>query len=238
MPVPAPATLEILKDAAWTPTELKGELVTPTGAGIVAALSQNFGAMPAMKPQKIGLGSGKKTLADRPNLLRVVIGGKAEAQSTPVVPAGLQQETLGVIECNIDDMNPEFYELVSEKLFEAGALDVWLQNVQMKKNRPGIVLGVLCESAERNALASLLLRETTTLGVRVSEVLRLSLPRENRSVPTDWGEVRVKIADWPEGKVWRATPEYSDVARLARQYDVPARQIYHAAVAAAEDARR
>jgi uncharacterized protein (TIGR00299 family) protein len=231
MPVPAPATLEILKDAPWTPTELRGELVTPTGAGLVAALSQSFGTMPAMRPQRIGFGAGKKTLADRPNLLRVVIGEKTASQST--APAGLLAETLSVIECNIDDMNPEFYELVSERLFEAGALDVWLQPLHMKKHRPGVLLGVLCPSEKRDQLATLVLRETTTLGVRLHEVLRWSLPRATENVATSFGEVRVKIADWPEGAVWRAAPEYSDVARLAREQDVPAREVYHAALAAA-----
>jgi uncharacterized protein (TIGR00299 family) protein len=236
MPVPAPATLEILKGAPWTPTELKGELVTPTGAGIVS-LSKFFGAMPQITVEKVGNGAGKKTLADRPNLLRVVIGEKTAAESTPATLEGLQTETLAVLECNIDDMNPEFYEIVSEKLFEAGALDVWLQSVQMKKNRPGTLLGVLCPVTRRDALVSLLLRETTSLGVRYTPVERLSLPRASQTVHTDFGDVRVKIADWPQGAIWRVTPEYSDVARLAKQHDLPARQIYNAAVAAAENAR-
>lgn len=240
MPVPAPATLEILKGATWTPTELQGELVTPTGAGIVA-LSKTFGVMPEMKLESIGFGSGKKTLKDRPNLLRVVIGEKAETstpiESTPVALAGLQSETLSVVECNIDDMNPEWYELVSDKLFDAGALDVWLQPIQMKKNRPAIVLGVLADADQRDALIALMLRETTTLGVRISEVVRLSLPREEKTVLTVFGNARVKIADWPQGATWRVAPEYADVARLAKLHDLPARQIYNAAVSAAEHAR-
>jgi uncharacterized protein (TIGR00299 family) protein len=239
MPVPAPATLEILKGATWTPTGLQGELVTPTGAGIVS-LAKTFGAMPEMKLETIGFGSGKKTLSDRPNLLRVVIGEKPEA-STPtkasVVLGGLQNETLSVIECNIDDMNPEFYELVSDKLFEAGALDVWLEQIQMKKNRPAITLRVLAPDEKRDTLIALILRETTTLGVRVSEVLRWSLPREEKTIRTDFGSVRVKIADWPQGATWRVAPEYSDVAQLAKLHDLPARQIYNAAVSAAEHAR-
>lgn len=240
MPVPAPATLEILKGATWTPTELQGELVTPTGAGIVA-FSKTFGVMPEMKLESIGFGSGKKTLKDRPNLLRVVIGEKAETstpiESTPVALAGLQSETLSVVECNIDDMNPEWYELVSDKLFDAGALDVWLQPIQMKKNRPAIVLGVLADADQRDALIALMLRETTTLGVRISEVVRLSLPREEKTVLTVFGNARVKIADWPQGATWRVAPEHADVARLAKLHDLPARQIYNAAVSAAEHAR-
>jgi uncharacterized protein (TIGR00299 family) protein len=234
MPVPAPATLEILKNAPWTPTELNGELVTPTGAALVA-LSKSFGAMPVMKPQRIGFGAGKKMLADRPNLLRVVIGEKLAPQKA--VPDGLHTETLAVIECNIDDMNPEFYEPVCEKLWEAGALDVWLQPLQMKKLRPGVLLGVLCAPELRAPLATIVLRETTTLGVRTREVERWSVPRSSRSVATSFGEVRVKIADWPEGVVWRATPEYSDVARLAREFNVPAHEVSTAAIAAAQKAR-
>lgn len=241
MPVPAPATLEILKDAAWVPTGLTGELVTPTGAGIVGALSAAFGPMPALSPETIGLGSGKKQLQDRPNLLRVVIGEKRDAPSqatdNPVNLPGLLRETLTVIECNIDDMNPEFYALVSEKLFDNGALDVWQQNIQMKKNRPAILLGVLCLNEKRETLVSLVLRETTTLGVRLREVERLSMPRSEMEVATDFGTVSVKITDWPEGAVWRVTPEYEDVARLAKLHDMPARQIYNTAVSAAQDAR-
>lgn len=235
MPVPAPATLEILKNAQWTPTGLQGELVTPTGAGIVAALSRTFGEMPGMSPQKIGIGAGKKTLSDRPNLLRVVIGEAGQDNSGL---KGLERETLCVLECNIDDMNPEFYDGVMNTLFEAGALDVWLQPIQMKKNRPGVLLGVLCETGKRDTLLTTILHETTTLGVRTNEVVRFSLPREGQTVTTKFGEVGIKIADWPEGALWRATPEYADVARLAKMQQVPAREIYQAAVQAAEDARK
>ena len=239
MPVPAPATLEILKDAQWTPTGLTGELVTPTGAGIVAALSRSFGEMPAMSPQKIGIGSGKKTLSDRPNLLRVVIGKASTKtkQSTPSL-AGLTRDTLCVLECNIDDMNPEFYDGVVERLFAADALDVWMQPIQMKKNRPGVLLGALCEIGKRDEILNLILRETTSLGVRTREVLRFSLPRKTQTVQTEWGEVVVKIADWSEGELWRATPEYSDVARLSRKHNVSLRQVYQAAANAAENSRQ
>jgi uncharacterized protein (DUF111 family) len=135
-------------------------------------------------------------------------------------------------------MNPEFYDGVVNKLFEAGALDVWMQPIQMKKNRPGVLLGVLCETGVRDEMLTWILRETTTLGVRTSEVLRFSLPREEQNIQTEFGEVGVKIADWPESAVWRATPEYSDVARLAKSHGVPARQIYQATMQAAENARK
>lgn len=241
MPVPAPATLEILKGAKWIPTEIVGELVTPTGAGIVAALAKSFGTMPEIAIERIGIGSGKKVFADRPNLLRVAIGesvawstspvGETAAESTSL--EGLHAETLQVLECNIDDMNPELYDGVMARLFERGALDVWLQPIQMKKNRPGVLLGVLCESGNREDILKTLLRETTTLGVRESGVLRHSLPRSSGEVETKFGTVKMKFAAWPQGAVRRATPEYSDVARLAIEKDVPAREIYEAAVAAA-----
>jgi hypothetical protein len=242
LPVPAPATLELLKGVAMTPTEVKGELVTPTGAGIVSTLSKGFGPMPAMTPRRIGFGSGKKRFADRPNLLRVVIGERTlspspaasmEAQAEAQLD-GLEWKTLSVIESNIDDMNPEFFNHVFERLFAAGAVDVWLQPIQMKKNRPGFLLGVLCEPAVQGPVIAAMLRETTTLGVRVSTVQRAALPRESRSVETRYGTVGVKIAQWPQQNLWRAAPEYADVERLARENSVSPREVYQAAVISVE----
>lgn len=227
MPVPAPATLEILKGVPMVPTDIVGEMVTPTGAAIVATLAQGFGPPPPHTPTRIGIGSGKKRFPDRPNLLRAIVG---EAATSTI--DGLQQETLTLAECNIDDMNPEFYGAVMEKLFAAGALDVWLQPVQMKKNRPGTVLGVLCELGQRDAIVTLLLTETTSLGVRLSEVQRLSLPRRHEEVATPYGPVRLKVAEWPQQGLRRAMPEYEDVARLAREKQVPLPEVYAAALTA------
>jgi uncharacterized protein (TIGR00299 family) protein len=245
MPVPAPATLEIAKNSEapvqWVPTGLSGELVTPTGAGILAATARSFGAMPSLAIEKIGIGAGKKTLSDRPNLLRIVIGesvpseGASQARSTPdtgLSPNGLEYSRLAVLECNVDDMNPELYDCVMARLFERGALDVWLQPIHMKKNRPGMLLGVLCETGRRDVMLALLLRETTTLGVRESGVLRHALPRKAGAVETKFGTVKTKIADWPQGFVHRFTPEYEDVQKLAIENDVAAQEVYAAAMAA------
>jgi uncharacterized protein (TIGR00299 family) protein len=237
MPVPAPATLELLKDALLTPTDVKGELVTPTGAGIVAALSKGFGPPPAMTPRRIGHGSGKKRFADRPNLLRVVVGDAAETpahlQTEPGLD-GLEWQTLSLIETNVDDMNPEFFNYVFERLFAAGALDVWLQPVQMKKNRPAFVLSVLCESSARDAVVTVLLRETTTLGVRLTTVQRAALTRAIQTVETPYGAVRIKIADWPQQQLHRAVPEYSDVERRAQESGATLREVYQTALMSAE----
>ncbi|HEX8234632.1 MAG TPA: nickel pincer cofactor biosynthesis protein LarC [Abditibacteriaceae bacterium] len=253
MPVPAPATLELLKGAPMIPTEIRGEMITPTGAGIVAALAKGFGAPPAMTVQQVGAGAGKKDWPDRPNLLRVVIGEQshtgqpqptasidAQTTSTHTAPqgqstenSGLQWQTMSLVETNIDDMNPELWDFVFAQVFEAGAVDVWLQPVQMKKNRPASLLGALCESGKQEAVVAALLRETTTLGVRVSTVRRAALPREMREVQTPWGNVRVKVARWPEHGLVRAAPEYEDVKRLANEHGVAAREIYAAAMHAA-----
>lgn len=228
MPVPAPATLELLKGVPWVPTEVRGEMVTPTGAGIVAALSQGFGPPPAMTPRALGVGSGKKRFPDRPNLLRVIVG---EAEADQARLTGLQHETLNLVETNIDDMNPELFQYVMERLFDAGAVDVWFQPIQMKKNRPAVLLSALCSQEACAAVVTTLLCETTTLGARVSDIGRVALRRDCREVDTRFGAVRVKVAQWPERGLQRAAPEYDDVERLARQHGVPAREVYEAAVA-------
>jgi hypothetical protein len=226
MPVPAPATLEILKGAPWTPTEIRGELVTPTGAGILAALSSGYGSAPAMTLQQIGLGAGKKEFVDRPNLLRISIGETSEAKNEL---AGLSWTTLCLLETNIDDMNPQLFEAVFESLFEKGALDVWTTPIAMKKGRAAQQLSVLCEPDVQNAVLSAVLCETTTLGVRVSKMERASLQRDFEVVSTPFGEVNVKIARWDEKNLRRAHPEWEDVKRLARQSHVSAREVFEAA---------
>jgi uncharacterized protein (TIGR00299 family) protein len=256
MPVPAPATLELLKGAPMFPTEIRGEMITPTGAGFIAALAKGFGAPPAMTVQKVGAGAGKKNWPDRPNLLRVVIGETASvgqppgeefhsAQSQPIEAgdapnastregaavenAGLEWRTMSQIECNIDDMNPELWDFVFARLLEAEALDVWLQPIQMKKNRPASLLGVLCETDRQEALVATILRETTTLGLRVSTVRRAAMPRVMHEVETPFGSVRIKTASWSQAGIVRAAPEYEDVKRCAAEHQVSAREVYEAA---------
>lgn len=229
MPVPAPATLEILKGAPWTPTDLKGELVTPTGAGIVGALAQSFGPPPAIVPERVGLGAGKKQLPDRPNIVRLLVG--ENVAKAPAL-AGLEWRKLFLVEANVDDMNPELWETVYDRLFEAGALDVWLQAIQMKKGRPAQTLSVLCAEETRDAVLAGVLRETTTLGARIAPIDRVALPRTSVEVSTPYGPVRVKAADWPEGSLRRGAPEWEDVKRLANSHNVPAREVYESAALA------
>ncbi len=230
MPVPAPATLEMLKGVPWTPTEIRGELVTPTGAGILAALCSGFGSSPALTIEKIGLGAGKKEFADRPNILRVSIGESA-AQKNDL---GLEWTTLYLLETNIDDMNPQFFEAVFEKLFEIGALDVWTTPILMKKGRAAQKLSVLCEENGRDGVLSAILHQTTTLGVRVQTLERASLQREFTTVSTRFGEIPLKVALWPSENLRRAHPEWEDVKRVARENGVPAREVFEAALRASE----
>ena len=248
MPVPAPATLELLKNAPMIPTEIRGEMITPTGAGIISSLAKGFGAPPAMTIRTVGAGAGKKDWPDRPNLLRIVIGetvgSEKQESGTPLLStqedvasenAGLQWQTMSKIETNIDDMNPELWDSVFAQLFSAGAVDVWLQPLQMKKNRPASLLGALCETQKQEAVIAAILRETTTLGVRVSTVRRAAMQRETQEVETPFGRVRVKIARWDKAKIARAAPEYEDVKRLALEHSASAREVYEAAKYASHD---
>ena len=229
MPVPAPATLEILKGAPWTPTEIVGELVTPTGAGILAALCDSYGGAPAMTMDVIGMGAGsKEAWGDRPNLLRVAIGTSSETTAL----SGLEWTTLSLLETNIDDMNPQLWEAVFEALFAAGALDVWTTPIAMKKGRPAQLLSVLAPSTD--AVLSAILQHTTTIGVRVQSVKRAALPRSMETVQTRFGPVRVKVAAWPAADLRRAHPEWEDVKARAQEQDVSAREVYQAALAATE----
>jgi pyridinium-3,5-bisthiocarboxylic acid mononucleotide nickel chelatase len=216
LPLPAPATVEVLKGYPVKNVDVEGELVTPTGAAIVATLSSKAGAFPPMKVEKIGYGMGKKEFPDRPNLLRLVLGEATEAYQT---------DRAMVLESNIDDMNPEFYDYLMDRLFQRGALDVSLSPLQMKKNRPGTLLRVIAEEKDADALSELILQESTTLGVRSFPVSRKKLPREVREVETRFGKVRVKIS----GEV-RFQPEYDDCRRIAREKGVPIQEVYWEAV--------
>jgi uncharacterized protein (DUF111 family) len=200
-----------------------GELVTPTGAAIVATLARPGAALPPLTLEAVGYGAGTRTLADRPNLLRALLGQAAAAPGS---------DELVEIATNIDDSSPQLYEHVMEQLFAAGARDVWLAPAQMKKNRPGTVLHVLAERGARDALAAIVLRETSAIGLRFHVVQRLLLPREQTTVGTQYGAVRVKIAVAPDGTV-NVAPEYDDCRRIARERGVPLKVIYQAAIAAA-----
>lgn len=222
LPLPAPATLELLAEvgAPTRPALGPGELVTPTGAALLAQFAR-FG-QPALRLQRIGYGAGQRDFS-WPNVARLWLG-EAVDELAPTV--------LVQIETNVDDMNPELYPGVVQRLLAAGALDAWLTPVQMKKGRPGVVLSVLAPADQEAELAALILRETTTLGVRVHAVRRHEAGRELRTVETPYGPVRVKLKRL-EGRVWGAAPEYEDCRQRAESHGVPVRLVYEAAQAAA-----
>jgi uncharacterized protein (TIGR00299 family) protein len=229
LPVPAPATLELLASAAapTTPGPGEGELVTPTGAAILAALA-TFGR-PPMQLRRIALGAGQKDFA-WPNVARLWLGEPAQKW----VQQGDEPLEVVLLQANIDDMNPQLYAAASDGLFAAGAIDVWLAPVQMKKGRPGVVLSVLGRPEDENLLADAMLRQTTTLGVRVSALRRHVAQREFRQVQTPLGSVRAKLKII-QGRIVGAAPEYEDCRALAEQQGQPVRVVYEAALAAAQE---
>ena len=216
LPLPAPATLEILKGYPLKSGEVEGELVTPTGAAIVATLSSKVTSFPIMTPEKIGYGMGKKDFPDRPNLLRLVFGEAREAYLT---------DSVTILETNIDDMNPEFYDYLMERLFEYGALDVSLSPLLMKKNRPATLLRVIAQEHDAESLSDLILRESTSLGVRSYAAHRNKLPREVKEMETKYGRIRVKIS----GDL-RFQPEYEDCKRIALEKRIPIQEVYQEAM--------
>jgi uncharacterized protein (TIGR00299 family) protein len=229
LPVPAPATAELLKDIPVYSTGVQGELVTPTGAALVATLASAFGPLPAMKIAKIGYGAGEKEFPGHPNITRLFVGERTE------LIAGMRglpgDEIVSVIEANVDDMNPQLYGYVLEQALAAGALDVTCSPAQMKKNRPGLTISILCEPDKSDALSQLLFAQTTTIGVRIYEARRKVLDREQVKVETPYGTVSVKVAR-RAGKFMNATPEFDDCQRLAREKSVPLKQVIAAAEAA------
>jgi uncharacterized protein (TIGR00299 family) protein len=210
LPLPAPATLALLKGATIFPVDLDKELVTPTGAAILSHFAGSYGPPPAMVLKGIGYGLGQTQIPDRPNTLRIWLGEKT---------TGLKSEKLLVLETNIDDMNPQWYDHILDHLFQAGALDCLLIPCQMKKNRPAVLLQVLAQPESEAPLRDILLKETTTLGVRSYEVDRRSLPRTIESVRTPWGMVRIKKTIRPghtsAGLSEDFTIEYDDLKKLA-----------------------
>lgn len=214
MPVPAPATLEILKGIPCRPGIASGEVTTPTGAAFVAVMAREFGDMPPARPRAIGYGAGTREGRELPNLLRVVLADTGEAAAGEILS----------LEANIDDMNPQFFGHVMERLFEAGALDVTLTPIQMKKNRPGTCLTVLARPEQSAELRDILFAETTTLGVRFSRMGRWELPREVATVETPYGAIRVKRA----GE--KVAPEYDDCVRAAREHRVPVARVHEEAI--------
>ncbi len=227
LPVPAPATAKLLQGKPTYSNGVQRELVTPTGAAIVATLCDTFGPQPAMSVASIGYGAGSADLEGQPNVVRIMFGEAAEK----VVP-GFDEE-ISVIEANLDDMNPQIYGYFQEKALAAGALDVYTTPVQMKKNRPGTLLTLLCKPQDANALMSLIFAETTTFGARTYSAQRRTLPRESVNVHTQYGDVRIKLSR-VNGRILHVAPEFEDCRKLAVEKNVPLQRVISDALRAYE----
>jgi uncharacterized protein (TIGR00299 family) protein len=224
-PVPAPATVKLLGEVPIYGGTVQKELVTPTGALIVSSYASAFGPIPPMTLDAVGYGAGEADFASTPNVLRVLIGRASEADARP------PSERVTVIECEIDDMNPQLFGVAMDRLYEAGALEVFYVPVQMKKNRPGTLLTVVTAPERRPMLADIIFKETTTIGLRHYDVDRECLQRELVTVETPAGPVRVKIA-WREGRVVNAVPEFEDCARLATAANLSVKEVQALAIKA------
>ena len=221
IPLPAPATMGLLKGLPVRRTEIKAELITPTGAALLAELVNEFSPPPEMKVEVIGYGAGTRDLPV-PNLLRVMIGESAET--------GEQiRERLILLESNLDDLNPEIYPYLMESLFNAGALDVCLVPIQMKKNRPGTQIQILTETQKAEEMRAILFKETSTLGIRQTQLDRYSLPRVTKEVLTSYGSIRIKVAGVGTD-FQKASPEFEDCQKCARENDIPLQQVYQEAI--------
>jgi uncharacterized protein (TIGR00299 family) protein len=238
LPVPTPVTAEILRavSAPVYGTSVNKELVTPAGAAIIAAITSNFGSMPRMKMDKVGYGAGKADIAGNPNLLRVTIGDVL-AQPAPATSAPHErthrpdEEWVTLLEANLDDMNPRYYDFLMYRLAGHGALDVFLAPVQMREHRPGVVLSVLCKPEHVDTLASIIFEETSTLGLRISDIPRRILQWEEMQAQTPWGPIKVQVARGAEGKILHVKPDFDDVKKLALEMNLPIDHVY-------EEARR
>jgi uncharacterized protein (TIGR00299 family) protein len=225
MPIPGPGTAELLRGFPVVDTGVQAELVTPTGAAILTTLATGAGRMPAMTVERVGYGAGTRDLPGTPNILRCFVG-----ETT----AGAATETVAQVETTIDDMSPQLYEPLMDRLFEAGALDVFLTPVIMKRSRPGTVLTALCPPDRVADLSRVLFEESSTIGVRWTEVARARLEREIVTIPTAYGALPFKVSRLG-GRVVTVTPEFADVVRIAREKSLPVREVLDQARA---DARR
>lgn len=225
MPVPTPGTAELLKGVPLAPTTMKGELTTPTGAAILTAVASAYTAAPAMTIERIGHGAGTRDFIEQPNILRLFVGTTGASPATPAEAE--ESDSVVVLETNLDDVPGEVVGYCFERLFAAGALDVFTIPIQMKKNRPGLLLSVIADATKVGDLEDILFREVATFGVRRYSASRTKLRREAVTVETRWGPVKAK-------RGWRAngyevlTPEFDDCVRLARESGVPLREIYAA----------
>jgi uncharacterized protein (TIGR00299 family) protein len=212
LPVPAPASVELLKGIPVYSSEVTFELTTPTGAVLISTLSDRFGPMPHMHISKTGVGAGDQNFRRRPNIMRILVGMDKKSKITT-------EDEVTVLETNIDDMNPQVYEYVMDILFKEGALDVFLTQVVMKKGRPGIKLTVLCNKDKKDVLSDIILKETTSIGLRFYNVNRKTLQREIKSKNTRYGTVRIKESRLGR-EVHKASPEYEDCKKIAKKFNI------------------
>lgn len=234
-PLPAPATVEILKSAPWRELGVEGEIVTPTGAAIAATLAEGFGPMPPMSIASTGYGAGKKDFG-MPNVLRVMVGEStplalSSPQSGRIEESSAEAVEVAVIETNIDDLSPQVYDIVMERLFGAGALDVYFAPIQMKKNRPATLLSVICEPGMVDELSNIIFEETTSIGVRIDTRKRICLDREIVKVDTEFGPISLKLAR-RNGETLNIQPEYEDCRAAAKKHSVPFAAVRNAALTA------
>jgi pyridinium-3,5-bisthiocarboxylic acid mononucleotide nickel chelatase len=228
-PVPAPATAKLLADVPIYSSGVEAELVTPTGALLITEFASRFGPIPAMRIDRVGYGAGDRELPGAPNVLRVLVGRTAAAPE--------RAERILVMECEIDDMNPQIFGVVMEQLYDEGALEVYYTPVQMKKNRPGTLLTVIGAPEQREALSSIVFRETTTIGLRYQEMDRECLERESQHLDTPVGPVHFKVAR-RQGEVVNAAPEFEDCARLAAERGLSIKEVQAIATRAYWDRRQ
>jgi uncharacterized protein (TIGR00299 family) protein len=230
LPVPAPATIELTKGIPVYSTGVEGELLTPTGAAILTTLSSGFGPMPAMTAEKVGYGAGTSEPAI-PNLLRVIIGEMREETKKYDI------EQVAVVETSIDDMNPQIYEYLIQNMLKMGVMDVFLSPLQMKKNRPGTLVTVICSPDMVNTVSDFLMQETTSIGLRWRIDHRMKADRYFKEVPTQYGMIRFKVAQ-AGNKIVNISPEYEDCKRVAREKKLPLKVVMEAARAAASNIDR
>ncbi len=225
LPVPAPATAALLEGYPVTASDVEAELTTPTGAAVLTTLGEHFGACASMQLTAVGYGAGGRDLEETPNLLRVMIGE---------TPAKAETDRMWVLETNIDDMPAELFEVLFEKLFAAGVMDVFTTPIQMKKGRPAVKLSTIVSEELRSTAEEIIFRETTTFGIRAYEVERRKLTRESVKVHTEFGEVTVKLGRLGD-ELLTVSPEYEDCKRLAAEHGITLKELYEKARAAARD---
>jgi len=221
-PVPAPATLLLLKNAPVYSSGIQSELLTPTGALILAEFASAFGPLPPMTINRVGYGAGDRELKETPNVVRLLVGEAADGKTQD--PRPRTEMRVAVLECEIDDMNPQIFGVLMEKLYAAGALEVFYSAVQMKKNRPGTLMTIVAKPDQREAMTDIVFRESTTIGIRHQELSRECLDREMVTVTTSLGAVRFKVAR-RDGRVLNAQPEFEDLAKLSAERGIPIKDV-------------